>query len=90
MQEVVLEESHLYSSTYIVRHINSRKMRWAGHVACTGEERKCTRFWWESLKERDHSEDQGVDGRMGSEWIMAHSRLGIHITCMENMRKVLI
>jgi hypothetical protein len=26
---------------------------------------KCTRFWWESPKERDHSEDRGVDGRMG-------------------------
>jgi hypothetical protein len=26
---------------------------------------KCTRFWWESLKERDHLEDQGVGGKMG-------------------------
>jgi hypothetical protein len=25
------------------------------------------RFWWESAKERGHSEDRGVDGRMGSE-----------------------
>jgi hypothetical protein len=31
---------------------------------------KCTRFWWESPKERDHSEDGGVDRRMGSEWIL--------------------
>jgi alpha-glucosidase (family GH31 glycosyl hydrolase) len=23
---------------------------------------KCTRCWWGSPKERDHSEDQGVDG----------------------------
>jgi hypothetical protein len=23
---------------------------------------KCTRFWWESQKERDYSEDQVVDG----------------------------
>jgi hypothetical protein len=22
----------------------------------------CTRFWWESLKEREYSEDRGVDG----------------------------
>jgi hypothetical protein len=22
----------------------------------------CTRFWWENSKERDHSEDQGMDG----------------------------
>jgi hypothetical protein len=29
----------------------------------------CTRLLWESPKERDHSEDQGVGGRMGSEWI---------------------
>jgi hypothetical protein len=27
-------------------------------------------FWWEGPKERDHSEDRGVDGRMGSEWIL--------------------
>jgi hypothetical protein len=32
---------------------------------------KCTGFWWESQKERDHFEDQGIDGRMVSEWILA-------------------
>jgi hypothetical protein len=33
----------------------------------TWERRKnCTRFLWESPKERDHSEDQGVGGKMGS------------------------
>jgi hypothetical protein len=26
---------------------------------------KCTRFWWESPKERDHLEDQGVGGEDG-------------------------
>jgi hypothetical protein len=25
----------------------------------------CTGFWWESPKEKDRLEDQGVDGRMG-------------------------
>jgi hypothetical protein len=31
---------------------------------------KCAGFWCERTKERDHSEDRGVDGRMGSEWIL--------------------
>jgi hypothetical protein len=31
---------------------------------------KCRRFWWESPKERDDLEDQGVGGKMGSEWIL--------------------
>jgi hypothetical protein len=52
-------------------------MRLTGHVTCMGEERKCTRFWWESLKERDHTEHQGVDGRMGSEWIMGRLAGGV-------------
>jgi hypothetical protein len=30
----------------------------------------CTGFWCEGQKERDHSEDQGVGGRMRSEWIL--------------------
>jgi hypothetical protein len=31
---------------------------------------ECTRFRWESQKERGHLEDQGVGGKMGSEWIL--------------------
>jgi hypothetical protein len=31
---------------------------------------KCTELWWESPKDRDHMEDQDVDGRMSSEWIL--------------------
>jgi hypothetical protein len=35
------EELHnLYSSPYIITQVKSRQMRWAGHVACMGEERK--------------------------------------------------
>jgi hypothetical protein len=35
------EELHnLYSSPEIIRQIKSRLMRWAGHVARVGEERK--------------------------------------------------
>jgi hypothetical protein len=35
--------SFLYSSPNIIRHIKSRRMRWAGHVARMGEERKVYR-----------------------------------------------
>jgi hypothetical protein len=35
------EELHnLYSSPDIIRQVKSRRMRWAGHVACVGEDRK--------------------------------------------------
>jgi hypothetical protein len=46
-----------------------------------GEEReKCsTGFWWESPKERDHLKDQGVDGRMKSEWILGRLAWGMWI-----------
>jgi hypothetical protein len=29
-----------------------------------------TSFWWESPKGRDNWEDQGVDGRILSKWIL--------------------
>jgi hypothetical protein len=33
-----------------------------------------TTFWWENLREGDHFEDPGVDGRITSKWIF--ERLG--------------
>jgi hypothetical protein len=35
-----------------------------------GSGEKSTGFSWESPREGDHSEDRGLDGRMGSEWIL--------------------
>jgi hypothetical protein len=40
---------------------------------------ECTRFWWESPKETDHSEDQCVGGGMGSEWILGRLAWGVWI-----------
>jgi hypothetical protein len=58
------EELHiLYPSPNIIKQMKPRRMTWVGHVARMGESRKCTRFWWEIPKERDHSEDGGIDGR---------------------------
>jgi hypothetical protein len=55
------DELHsLYSSPNIVRVIKSRRMRWAGHVACVGE--VFAGFWLGSPSVRDHWEDLGVGG----------------------------
>ena len=54
----------LYSSPNIVRVIKSRRMRWAGHVTCMGEERGCIGSWWGNRREGDHWGDLGVDGRI--------------------------
>jgi len=45
------ELNDLYSSPNIVRLIKSRIMRWAGHVARMGEERRCVGFWWGNRRE---------------------------------------
>jgi hypothetical protein len=38
------EINDLYSSPNIFRGIKSRRMRWAGHVACMGRRESCTWF----------------------------------------------
>jgi hypothetical protein len=43
--------------------IKSRRMRVVGHAACD-KRRIHTWFWLEIWKERDHSEDLDVDGRI--------------------------
>jgi hypothetical protein len=35
-----------------------------------------TRFWWERLKDRNHSEDRGTDGRMGIRMDLTEIGLG--------------
>jgi hypothetical protein len=44
----------LDSSPSIIRTINSRRMRWAGHVERIGEKGTSIGYWWECHKERDH------------------------------------
>jgi hypothetical protein len=40
----------MYSSRNIIRHIKSRRIRWAGHVARMGEERKGHNVWVGNLE----------------------------------------
>jgi hypothetical protein len=59
---------NLYSLPDIIRQSKSRRMRWAGHVACIGEERNLYRVLVGKPEGKNHLEDQGVDGRIGSKW----------------------
>ena len=71
-----LELNALYSSLNIIIVIKSR-MRWARHVACTGRGEAYIRFWWVNLRERNHLEDTGVDGRIILRWIFRKWNVGV-------------
>jgi hypothetical protein len=64
------ELSDLYCSPHIVRVIKSKRMRWVGHVARMGRGKAYIGFWWGTLKERDHLEVSGMDGRIILRWIL--------------------
>jgi hypothetical protein len=54
LRTLLSEERHrLYCSPSIIWAIKSRRMRWAGHVARTGDNRNAYRFWWAKLKKRN-------------------------------------
>jgi hypothetical protein len=64
------ELNDLCCSPNVFRVIKSR-MRWAEHVARTGERigEAYKGVWWENLRERDHLGDPGVDGMIILKWI---------------------
>jgi hypothetical protein len=64
------ELHNLYSSPYIIRQMKSSRIRWVGHMARWERGETRTGFWWQSRREKDHLEGQGVDGRIGSEWTL--------------------
>ena len=51
----------LYSPPNFISLVKSRR-KGAAHVACTGIDEVYTGLLWESLRERDHLENAGVDG----------------------------
>jgi hypothetical protein len=60
----------LYSSSNIVRVIESRRIRWAGHVACMGEGRGVYRVLIGRPEGKSHWEDLGVGGRITLSWTL--------------------
>jgi hypothetical protein len=58
------ELNDLHCSPNVIRVIESRRVRWAKHVARVREKKGPYRFWWENLREQDHLEHPGVGGRI--------------------------
>jgi hypothetical protein len=54
-------------------------MRWAGHVARMRGDKSVQRFGGKARRKRGHLEDQGVGGKIGSEWILGRLALGVWI-----------
>jgi hypothetical protein len=71
------ELHNLYSSPDIIRQINSRRMRWAGHLTRMGEGRNVYGVLVGKPEEKRPLENQGVDGRMGSKWILGRLVRGL-------------
>jgi hypothetical protein len=71
------ELNNLHSSPNIVRVMESRRMRRAGHVARMGRGVMHTGFWWGTLRERVHLEDPGVDWRIILRWILTKLDVGV-------------
>jgi len=53
-----------YTSPNIVRVKKSKRMRWAGHVACMGERRGLYRVLVGKPEGKNHLGDPGIDGRI--------------------------
>jgi hypothetical protein len=62
------ELHNLYVSPNIIKQTKSRRMRWAGHIARTGEGRKVYWVLVGKPEGKNHLKDLGVDGRMGLGW----------------------
>jgi hypothetical protein len=63
------ELNDLYSSLNTLQVITSRRMRWVGHVASKERGELYTGFWRGDLREREHLQEPGIDGRITLKWI---------------------
>ena len=71
------ELNGLYCSRNIIQVIKSRRMRWVGHVADTGERRGIHRVLVGKPEERDHLGDPGINGRIIFRWSFRKRYMGV-------------
>jgi len=71
------ELNDVYSTPHIVQVIKSRRMRWAGHVACMGEERGVYRVLVGKPEGRRPLGDLGIDGGIILGWISRRWDVGM-------------
>jgi hypothetical protein len=62
------ELHNLYSSPDITGRSNQGEPDGWGMWHAWERGKMCREFWQESPKEKDHLEDHGIDGKMGSKW----------------------
>jgi hypothetical protein len=59
-----------YSSPNVIQVIKSRRLRWAGRLACMRERSRVYRVLWGNLREGHHLEVPDIDGRTILKWIL--------------------
>ena len=64
MRSLMVRTPHQYCSSD-----QTEMNEMVGHIARIGESRGVYRVWWGNLREREHLEDPGVDGRIILRWI---------------------
>jgi hypothetical protein len=69
------ELNNMYSPPNVVRVIKLR-MSWVRHVARMGRDEVYTGIRWGNLREQDHLEKPGVDGRIILRWIFRKWNVG--------------
>jgi hypothetical protein len=80
MEKIIIhneELNGLYSLPNIVQVIKSRRLRWAGHMACMGEGRGVYRVLVGKPEGKRRWGDAGVDGRIMVGWIFKKWDVGV-------------